>query len=158
MIRVLDQFHEIFISAIILFLTFYQAKDYLFKTGSIISNTDEELIEYLDGAKFIVCKGNNRTWKDSEGDYGKEKCVGYVKKNINKNAEVHFRCEGANQNGEKFWTTRIRQSDSVEGSGRINTYVAGTGKYKKMISIKYLYRVQYHEDAVWYTHKSKLNE
>ena len=42
--------------------------------------------------------------------------------------------------------------------GGINTYVAGTGKYKKMIGIKCPYGVQYHEDAVWYTHKCKLNE
>ena len=139
-------------------ISFCKAKDYLFETGGIISNADEELIEYPDGAKFIVYKGNNGAWKDSEGDYGKEKCIGYVKTNINKNAEVHFRCEGANQNGEKFWTTRIRQSDSVEGGGGINTYVAGTGKYKKMIGIKCPYGVQYHEDAVWYTHKCKLNE
>ena len=90
-------------------ISFCQAKDYLFETGGIISNADEELIEYPDGAKFIVYKGNNGAWKDSEGDYGKEKCIGYVKTNINKNAEVHFRCEGANQNGEKFWNRlRIR--------------------------------------------------
>ena len=32
-----------------------------------------------------------------------------------------------------------------------------TGKYKKMIGIKCPYGVQYREDAVWYTHKCKLN-
>ena len=126
---------------ILIFVFSIEAKDYLFETGGIISNVDEEIIIYPDGSKFIVYKGNNGAWKDSEGDYGKEKCIGYVETNKEKNADVHFRCEGANQHGEKFWTTRIN----------------GTGKYKKMIGLKCPYGVQYHEDAVWYTHKCKIN-
>ena len=150
MIKTLSFFIFIFIFSI-------EAKDYLFETGGIISNVDEEIIIYPDGSKFIVYKGNNGAWKDSEGDYGKEKCIGYVETNKEKNANVHFRCEGANQHGEKFWTTRIRKSDSIKGGGGINTYINGTGKYKKMIGLKCPYGVQYHEDAVWYTHKCKIN-
>ncbi len=147
-----------FLFCILFFLIIISAetKDYLFETGGINSNADEQFIEYPNGDKFIVYKGNNGAWKDSEGDYGKEKCIGYVKTNKQKGAEVHFRCEAANQNGEKFWTTRIRKSDIIEGGGGINTYIAGTGKYKDMIGLKCPYGVQYHEDAVWYTHKCKI--
>ena len=49
-------------------ISFGQAKDYLFEAGGIISSADEELIEFPDGTKFIVYKGNNGAWKDSEGD------------------------------------------------------------------------------------------
>ena len=148
---------KLFIIIIFLFSTTIQAKDYLFETGGINSQSDEEVIIYPDGAKFIVYKGNNGAWKDSEGDYGKEKCIGYVIINKNKNANVHFRCVSTNQNGHKFWTTRIRNSEVAEGGGGINTYIAGTGKYKNMIGLKCPYGVQYHEDAVWYTHKCKIN-
>ena len=70
---------------------------------------------------------------------------------------MHFRCITTNQNGDKFWTTRIRNSEVAEGGGGINTYLTGTGKYKKMIGLKCPYGVKYHQDAVWYTHKFKLN-
>ena len=138
-------------------ISFCQAKDYLFETGGIISNADEELIEYPDGAKFIVYKGNNGAWKDREGDYGKEKCIGYILVNKDKSADVNFRCISTNQNGDTFWTKRKRKSVVEEGGGGINTYIAGTGKYEKMIGIKCPYGVQYHEDIVWYTHRCKLN-
>ena len=74
-----------------------------------------------------------------------------------KRANVHFRCIASNQNEETFWTTRNRNSVVEEGGGGINTYVAGTGKYEKMIGTKCPYGVQYHEDIVWYTHRCKLN-
>ena len=65
-------------------ISFCQAKDYLFETGGIISNADEELIEYPNGAKFIVYKGNNGAWKDSEDDYGKENVLDMLRQILKK--------------------------------------------------------------------------
>ncbi len=72
MIRILYWFYEIFIFILFFSISFSQAKDYLFESGGIISNADEELIIYPDSTKFIVYKGNNGAWKDSEGDDGKK--------------------------------------------------------------------------------------
>ncbi len=133
------------------------AKDYIYEVGGTIESKDENTIEYPDGSKFIVYHGEYSAWKDNKGDYGKEKCVGYVFVNKDKRTNVNFRCISSNQNGDKFWTNRSRNSEVEEGGGGINIYVAGTGKYKRMIGIKCPYGVQYHKDIVWYTHRCELN-
>ena len=122
------------------------AKDYIFESGGEQASPDS--IEYPDGSKFIIYTGNNIAWKDSDGDYGKEKCIGFINVNLDKSANVQFRCESSNQTGEKFWTTRIRNSAVEDGGAGVNTYVAGTGKYEKMIGIKCPYGVKYHDNIV----------
>ena len=133
------------------------AEEYIYEVGGTNTSADENTIEYPDGSKFIVYHGEYAAWKDNKGDYGREKCIGYVLVNKDKSADVHFRCIASNQDGETFWTIRNRKSAVEEGGGGINTYTAGTGKYKKMVGIKCPYGVQYHKDIVWYTHKCKLN-
>lgn len=147
-------FMRILFIVFIFYITQLQAKDYIFESGG--EQAIPESIEYPDGTKFLVYPKNNIAWKDSDGDYGKESCIGFVNVNIDKSANVHFRCESANQMGEKFWTTRIRNSAVEDGGGGINTYIAGTGKYKKMVGTKCPYGVKYHDDVVWYTHKCKI--
>ncbi len=141
---------------IVLFLytTQLYAKDYIFESGGI--NPKPDTIEYPDGTKFIVYPENNIAWKDSDGDYGSERCIGTVNVNKDKSANVYFRCESTNQIGEKFWTTRVRNSLVEDGGGGINTYVSGTGKYERLVGIKCPYGVKYHNDVVWYTHKCKI--
>ena len=148
---------KIFFILVFLFTLKNFAKEYIYEVGGTNTSADANTIEYPDGSKFIVYHGEYAAWKDNNGDYGREKCIGYVIVNKNKSANVHFRCIASNQNGETFWTTRNRNSVVEEGGGRINIYVAGTGKYEKMIGAKCPYGVQYHEDIVWYTHKCKLN-
>ena len=131
-------------------------KNYIYEVGGTNRPTDADTIEYPDGSKFVVYHGDNVAWKDNNGDYGKERCIGYISVNKDKSADVQFRCISINQNGEKFWTTRKRKSLVEEGGGGINTYTNATGKYKKMIGMQCPYGVQYHEDIVWYTHKCEV--
>ena len=53
------------------------AKDYIFESNN--SNTDMNTIKYPDGNEYIHIE-NSGLWKDSNGDYGDEKCVGVIKK------------------------------------------------------------------------------
>ena len=133
------------------------SKDYIYEVGGTNSPNDANSIECPDGTKYIVYHGTNSAWKDNNGDYGNEKCIGNITVKKDKSAIAYFRCISVNQNGEKFWTTRERKSQIEEGGGGINTYTAATGKYKKMIGLKCPYGVQYHQDVVWYTHRCKLN-
>ena len=49
--------HILCIHILLYFLiSILHSKDYLFEAGGVISNVDEELIEYPDGGKFIVYK------------------------------------------------------------------------------------------------------
>ena len=75
-------------------------------------------------------------WDDSNGDYGNEKCSGYVKQ-INKKIELEVICENINQNNEIFWNSRIRKSDKGWEEGKMKI-LNGTGKYKNFIGLNVL--------------------
>lgn len=93
-------------------------------------------------------------WDDSSGDYGHEKCAGYVKQN-NKKVELEVICENVNQNEEIFWNSRVRKSDKGGGIGKL-TILNGTGKYKKMIGLVCPYGINYKEKYAWLKAKCKL--
>ena len=93
-------------------------------------------------------------WDDSSGDYGHEKCAGYVKQN-NKKVELEVICENVNQNEEVFWNSRVRKSDKGGGIGEI-TILNGTGKYKKMIGLVCHYVINYKEKYAWLKAKCKI--
>ena len=128
------------------------AKSYIFESNA--NNTVINTIRYPDGKEYIHSE-NAGLWKDSNGDYGNEKCIGVIKKNKNQ-SEVEVRCEHTNQNNEKFWTLKTRNSELHESGGGISTYIAGTGKYQKLIGKKCPYGVQYIDNMVWYTQKCKF--
>ena len=128
------------------------AKDYIFESNN--SNTVLNTIKYPDGKEYIHIE-NSGLWKDSNGDFGAEKCVGVIKKD-KEQSQVEVRCEHTNQNNEKFWTLKIRNSELHDSGGGINTYIAGTGKYQKLVGKKCPYGVQYIENMVWYTQKCRF--
>ena len=53
------------------------AKNYVFESNN--SNTVLNTIKYPDGKEYIHIE-NSGLWKDSNGDFGTEKCVGVIKK------------------------------------------------------------------------------
>ena len=128
------------------------AKDYIFESNN--NNTVLNSIKYPNGNEYIYIQ-NSGLWKDNNGDYGNEKCVGIIKKNI-KQSQVEVRCEHTDQNDDKFWTLKIRNSELHDSGGGISTYIAGTGKYKKLIGVKCPYGVKYIDNMVWYTQKCKF--
>ena len=138
----------------VLFATYgnTNAKDYIFE-GYGISKLST--IKILDNFKFSAYTSEGM-WDDSNGDYGNEKCSGYVKQQ-NKKVELEIFCETVNQNNEKFWNSRIRKSDKGAGIGKM-TIINGTGKYKDFIGLECPYGVNYKKQHAWFRAKCKVKE
>ena len=90
----------------LLFINNINAKDYLFE-GYAISKLST--IEISDNFKFSAYTSEGM-WDDNNGDYGNEKCSGYLKQQ-NKKVELEIFCETINQNNDEFKNSRIRKSD-----------------------------------------------
>ena len=78
------------------------AKDYIYEVGGQNETKKDNIIIYPNGKKFIVINGEYAAWKDNKGDYGKERCLGYILIDINQSTDAHIRCISINQNSEKF--------------------------------------------------------
>ena len=113
------------------------AKEYIFNGYGI---SKQYSIDVSDNYKFSSYTSEGM-WDDSNGDYGNEKCLGYVKQ-INKEIELEVICENINQDNEIFWNSRIRKSEKGGGAGKMKI-LNGTGKYKKFIGLTYPYGVNY---------------
>ena len=119
------------------------AKEYIFNGYGI---SKQDAIEVSDNFKFSSYTSEGM-WDDSNGDYGNEKCLGYVKQ-INKKVELEVICENINQDDEIFWNSRTRKSDKGAGIGQMKI-LNGTGKYKKLIGLVCPYGVNYKKHYGW---------
>ena len=128
------------------------AKDYIFEGYGI---SELSTIEISDNFKFSAYTSEGM-WDDNNGDYGNEKCSGYLKQQ-DKKVELEIFCETINQNNEKFWNSRIRKSDKGGGIGRM-TIINGTGKYKDFIGLECPYGVNYKKKYAWFRAKCKIKE
>ena len=123
------------------------AKEYIFNGYGI---SKQDAIEVSDNFKFSGYTSEGM-WDDSNGDYGNEKCLGYVKQ-INKKVELEVICENINQDNEIFWNSRIRRSDKGGGIGEM-TILNATGKYKNLIGLSCPYGITYKGDYAWFRAK-----
>ena len=126
------------------------AKDYIFEGYGV---SELSTIEISDDFKFSAYTSEGM-WDDSNGDYGNEKCSGYVKQ-INKKIELEVICENINQDNEIFWNSRIRKSEKGGGAGKMKI-LNGTGKYKKFIGLTCPYGVNYKKNYAWLKAKCKI--
>ena len=126
-----------------------KAKEYIFNGYGI---SKQYTIKVSDKFKFSSYTSEGM-WDDSNGDYGNEKCSGYVKQ-INKKIELEVICENINQDNEIFWNSRIRKSEKGGGAGKMKI-LNGTGKYKKFIGLVCPYGVNYKENYAWLKAKCK---
>ena len=126
------------------------AKEYIFNGYGI---SKQDAIEVSDNFKFSSYTSEGM-WDDSNGDYGNEKCSGYVKQ-INKRIELEVICENINQDNEIFWNSRIRKSEKGGGVGKMKI-LNGTGKYKKLIGITCPYGINYKKNYAWFKAKCKI--
>ena len=124
-------------------------KEYIFNGYGI---SKQYSINVSDDYKFSSYTSEGM-WDDSNGDYGNEKCSGYVKQ-INKQIELEVICENINQDNEIFWNSRIRKSEKGGGAGTMKI-LNGTGKYKKHIGLICPYGVNYKKNYAWL--KAKCN-
>ena len=122
-------------------------KEYIFK-GYAVSK--QETINISSNHKFSSYTSQGM-WDDSNGDFGSEKCSGYVKQ-IYKKVELEVYCETINQNNEIFWNSRIRRSDKGGGIGEM-TILNATGKYKNLIGLSCPYGINYKDDYAWFRAK-----
>ena len=126
------------------------AKEYIFNGYGI---SKQNSIEVSNDYKFSSYTSEGM-WDDSNGDYGNEKCSGYVKQ-INKQIELEVICENINQDNEIFWNSRIRKSEKGGGAGKMKI-LNGTGKYKKLIGITCPYGINYKKNYAWFKAKCKI--
>ena len=140
-----------FILIIFFLISNINAKEYIFE-GYGVSKLST--IEISDSFKFSAYTSEGM-WDDSNGDYGNEKCSGYLRQE-NKKVELEIFCETINQNDEKFWNSRIRKSDKGGGIGQM-TIINGTGKYKNFVGLVCPYGVNYKKQNAWFRAKCKLN-
>ena len=127
-----------------------RAKEYIFNGYGI---SKQYSINVSDDYKFSSYTSEGM-WDDSNGDYGNEKCSGYVKQ-INKKIELEVICENINQDNEIFWNSRIRKSEKGGGVGKMKI-LNGTGKYKKLIGITCPYGINYKKNYAWFKAKCKI--
>ena len=128
------------------------ALDYIYEAYGISKLSS---IEITDNFKFSAYTSEGM-WDDSNGDYGNEKCSGYIKQQ-NKKVELEIICETVNQNNEKFWNSRIRKSYKGGGVGKM-TIINGTGKYKSFIGLECPYGVNYKKQYAWFRAKCETKK
>ena len=126
------------------------AKDYVFEG---YGKSKQISIEISENFKFSSYTSEGM-WDDSNGDYGNEKCSGFVKQ-TNEKVDLEVFCETTNQDNEKFWNSRIRKSDKGGGVGKM-TILNGTGKYKKLIGLVCPYGINYKKQYAWFRAKCKI--
>ena len=128
------------------------AQDYIYEAYGISKLSS---IEITDSFKFSAYTSEGM-WDDSNGDYGNEKCSGYIRQQ-SKKVELEIICETVNQNNEKFWNSRIRKSDKGGGVGKM-TIINGTGKYKDFVGLECPYGVNYKKQHAWFKAKCETKK
>ena len=121
----------------------------------------EELIITMNGKRTInesISIGNDvtrslikneATFTDNRGNYGMSTCLGTLEKN-RKNIEFNLKCEGIDQNNDKFFTKVYRGKGEEEaGIGTIE-FIGGDGFYKSLIGKKCTYAIRYFRSDVFF--------
>ena len=104
-------FISIFVSLILTTVSAEDNKEYIV-TGSDITET--KTFELENKSKFSSFTVNG-SWTDNFGNYGFNKCMGIINKNL-KNVELYFMCEREDKNGFKIWSINKRKS-GIQNSG-----------------------------------------
>lgn len=121
----------------------------------------EELVITMNGKRTInesINIGNNftrsliknvSTFTDNRGNYGMSTCLGTLDKNL-KNIEFNLKCEGIDQNNDKFFTEVYRgKGEETAGIGTIK-FIGGEGFYKSLIGKKCTYAIRYFRSDIFF--------
>ena len=143
----------------LLFLVSFQLsaednKEYIV-TGSDITETKTfELENKSQFSSFTV----NGSWTDNFGNYGFNKCMGIINKNL-KNVELYFMCEREDKNGFKIWSINKRKSGiQNSGVGTFEIVDATIPKKELFIGKKCTYAVKYLKETNFYKSKCKISK
>ena len=129
-------------------------KEYIV-TGSDITETKTfELENKSQFSSFTV----NGSWTDNFGNYGFNKCMGIINKNL-KNVELYFVCEREDKNGFKIWSINKRKSGiQNSGVGTFEIVDATIPKKELFIGKKCTYAVKYLKETNFYKSKCKVSK
>ena len=121
----------------------------------------EELIITMNGKRTInesIKIGNNvtrslikneSTFTATRGHYGLSPCLGPLENRVH-NIEFNLKCEGIDQNNEKFFTKVYREKGEEEaGIGTIE-FIGGEGFYKSLIGKKCKYDSRYFRADIFF--------
>ena len=129
-------------------------KEYIV-TGSDITET--KTFELENKSKFSSFTVNG-SWTDNFGNYGFNKCLGIINKNL-KNVELYFMCEREDKNGFKIWSINKRKSGiQNSGVGTFEIVDATIPKKELFIGKKCTYAVKYLKETNFYKSKCKISE
>ena len=129
-------------------------KEYIV-TGSDITET--KTFELENKSKFSSFTVNG-SWTDNFGNYGFNKCMGIINKNL-KNVELYFMCEREDKNGFKIWSINKRKSGiQNSGVGTFEIVDATIPKKELFIGKKCTYAVKYLKETSFYKSKCKISE
>ena len=129
-------------------------KEYIV-TGSDITET--KTFELENKSKFSSFTVNG-SWTDNFGNYGFNKCMGIINKNL-KNVELYFMCEREDKNGYKIWTISKRKSETQSsGVGSFEIVNATIPKKELFIGKKCTYAVKYLKETNFNKSKCKISE
>ena len=147
-------FLSILISFILITVSAEDSKEYIV-TGSDITET--KTFELENKSKFSSFTVNG-SWTDNYGNYGFNKCMGIINKNLN-NVELYLMCEREDKNGYKIWTISKRKSETKSsGVGSFEIVDATIPKKQLFIGKKCTYAVKYLKETNFYKSKCKISE
>ena len=129
-------------------------KEYIV-TGSDVTKTAS--FDLGNGSTFssFTVKGS---WTDNYGNYGFNKCMGIINKNLN-NVELYFMCEREDKNGYKIWTISKRKSETQSsGVGSFEIVNATIPKKELFIGKKCTYAVKYLKETNFTKSKCKISK
>ncbi len=147
-------FISIFVSLILITVSAEDNKEYVV-TGSDITET--KTFELKNKSKFSSFTVNG-SWTDNFGNYGFNKCMGIINKNL-KNVELYFMCEREDKNGFKIWSINKRKSGiKNSGVGTFEIVDATIPKKELFIGKKCTYAVKYLKETNFYKSKCKISK
>ena len=129
-------------------------KEYIVTGSDITEIKTFELENKSQFSSFTV----NGSWTDNFGNYGFNKCMGIINKNL-KNVELYFMCEREDKNGFKIWSINKRTSGiQNSGVGSFEIVDATIPKKELFIGKKCTYAVKYLKKTNFYKSKCKISE
>ena len=145
------------ITFIILFFSKANAEDnkeYILTGSDVIKTESFELENKSKFSSFTV----NGSWTDNYGNYGFNKCMGIINKNL-KHVELYFMCEREDKNGFKIWSINKRKSGiQNSGVGSFEIVDATIPRKELFIGKKCTYAVKYLKETNFYKSKCKISE
>ncbi len=147
-------FISIFVSLILITVSAEDNKEYVV-TGS--DTTETKTFALKNKSKFSSFTVNG-SWTDNFGNYGFNKCMGIINKNL-QNVELYFMCEREDKNGFKIWSINKRKSGiQNSGVGTFEIVDATIPKKELFIGKKCTYAVKYLKETNFYKSKCKISK